>query len=69
VTALVAGSPPPTITNTVTASPPAGGLCGGSCTLTMLIKVAIASILTLGTIGLLLLAVCLGGAAILFLRR
>ena len=69
VTARVATNPPPAITNTVTATPPAGGLCGGSCTLTMLIQVAIASIPTLGTFGLLLLAICLGGAALLFLRR
>ena len=69
VTALVATNAPPRITNTVTATPPAGGICGGACTFTMLISVAITSIPTLGTLGLLLLAVVLAVAAVFFLRR
>jgi len=69
VTALVSTSPPPAITNTATITPPAGGLCTGSCIVTMQIRIAITSIPTLGTIGLLLLAAGLAVAATLLLRR
>jgi uncharacterized repeat protein (TIGR01451 family) len=69
VTALVSTSPPPAITNTVTITPPSGGLCTGSCIVTMQIRIAITSIPTLGTLGLLLLAAGLAVAATLLLRR
>jgi uncharacterized repeat protein (TIGR01451 family) len=69
VTALVDTPAPPTITNTATITPPAGGICTGSCIVTMQLRIAIVSIPALGTIGLLLLAACLAAAALLLLRR
>ncbi|HEX2222685.1 MAG TPA: DUF11 domain-containing protein [Thermoanaerobaculia bacterium] len=69
ITALVAASAPSTITNTVTVTPPAGGLCSGSCTVTTQVLLAIASIPSLSTVGLLTLAVGLAAAATWLLRR
>ncbi len=69
VTALVSTTAPPAITNTVTITPPAGGLCTGSCIVTMQVRIAIASIPSLGMIGLLILAASLAVAATLLLRR
>jgi hypothetical protein len=71
VTALVIVTAPPTIINTVTITPPTGGICSGSCILTMQINVgnAVPAIPSLSTIGLLVLAVGLAAAAMLLLRR
>ena len=69
VTALVAASDSSAITNTVTVTPPAGGLCSGSCIATMQVLLAIASIPTLGTAGLLLLMAGLAVVATRLLRR
>ncbi len=69
VTALVDTAAPPAITNTATITPPAGGICTGSCIVTMQLRIAIVSIPALGPIGLLMLAACLAVAALLLLRR
>jgi uncharacterized repeat protein (TIGR01451 family) len=71
VTALVGNSGPPAITNTVTVTPPDGGICSSSCMATtrILVAGAIAAIPSLSTIGLLVLAAGLAAAAMLRLRR